>query len=68
MSDAIEVYSDLEIILGQKLFEDRNAADGGDWDYVHPQGRPYWFDKARSILAVVFDYAEMIEAAEEIHK
>lgn len=65
MRDEIEVYSDLEVIVGKKLFEDRNASNGGNWDYVHPQARPYWFDKARSILAVVFDFVETMEAAKE---
>ena len=65
MDNAVEVYSDLEVIVGQKLFEDRNASDGGDWDNVHPQARPYWFGKARSILAVVFDFVETMEAAKE---
>ena len=58
MADLIEVYSDLEVIIGQHIYEERYADEGGVWEAVNPRHRHVWFDKAREILTIVNDFTE----------
>jgi hypothetical protein len=44
-------YSDLEIALGQKIYEQRHAKHGGDWRGVETVG--VWFEYARELLQFI---------------
>ena len=48
-----EIYSDIEMILGQKIYEDRYSAEGGVWSGVEP--REVWYDKAREMISIIAD-------------
>lgn len=64
MTDTIEVYSELEVIIGQHIYEQRYADQGGLWSAVNPEHRPVWYEMARSILAIVDDYEAAMTWAE----
>lgn len=53
-SEIHEVYGDLEMALGQFIYEDRYASQGGLWRAVEMQ--EVWFEKARLMISFIEDY------------
>jgi hypothetical protein len=64
MTDTIEVYGKLEVIIGQHIYEQRYADQGGLWSAVNLDHRPIWYKMARSILGIVNDYHDAITWSE----
>lgn len=52
----INVRSDLVKTLGQHIYEDRYAAEGGVWHAVSDSSKNVWYDKAEVILNIVKIY------------
>jgi hypothetical protein len=64
MANTIEGYSELEVIIGQHIYEQRYANQGGLWSAVNLEHRPVWYEMARSIIGIVNDYDDAMRWSE----
>ena len=54
--NTIEVYSELEVMVGQLIYEQRYKSQGGMWYAVADNHKHIWYDMAREIITLVNDY------------
>lgn len=58
---AIEVYSDLERLVGERIYNEKYADQGGIWSAVNPDHKPVWYEKGRKLLNFIDDFNRSLE-------
>jgi len=59
-NETVQVYSDLEVILGRKMYEETERPDWEYWEILETDTIERFCDKARELIAMVCDYEELL--------